>query len=120
MAMLVLMFLFVHGFAQTTITDSIEPKYKICFEGKFKNTKIEIFADDSLCYSGSISKENSDIIEVAECVDLSFIPKKIKIVINLGTILHYTCNPAKPFLYCKRKWFWHYSIYDRAKQQWYR
>lgn len=119
--MLFIMFMLVfQGFAQTISSDTIDPKYKICFEGKFKNTKIEIFADDSLCYSGSISNEKNDIIEVAECIDLSFIPKKIKIVINHGTILHYTCNPAKPFLYCKRIWFWHYSIYDKAKQQWYR
>lgn len=120
MAILILMFLFVHGFAQTTITDTIEPKYKICFEGKFKNTKIEIFADDSLCYSGSISNENSDIIELAECVDLFYIPQTIKIVVNHCKVIYFTCNAEKPFLYCKRKWFWHFSISDRSKQKWYR
>lgn len=109
-------FMFViSGFAQTN-SDSL-PKYFVLFEGKYTKTRVEIFADDSLCYKGVVRSQYPYFHEIAENIELFKMPRKIKIVINHFIVVKFTCDPAKPYLYIKRRWFFNFVPYEKAKLQ---
>ncbi len=115
---LLLILFHIVGYSQNR-TDSIENGYHIFFEGEYHHAKVEIFADDSLCFSGNINNEHPDIIELAEIIDIQMRPKKIKVVIN-HKALTFNCNPNKPYLFITKIGFRKYKLSDAIKGKFYR
>lgn len=88
------------GIAQESVVN--DSAYQVFFEGKFKNKKIKIMADDSIVFNSCITSKNPNVIILAKEVTIHPIPKKI--VIYLGwKKLSFTVNPEKKFLYVTRR-----------------
>ena len=92
-------------------------KVSVVFTTKYDNTKVKVYADDSLWFDKKITNKNVKVIEVADAIEITKIPKYLLIRVgkkHKKIIL----NDTTCFIYVKRKGLFNkLHIEETATQQ---